>query len=94
MLRYFTRITATGFDDINWKMRNLPNKYLTSKQIISLKYQNKKIKINMGIDRVHRLGARRRYSDKPRQIVVKFESFTDRETIGKAGMVLNNRPNI
>ena len=48
---------------------------------------------NIAFDRVHRLGARRRYSDKPRPIVAKFERFTDRETIRKAGMVLNNRPN-
>ena len=44
---------------------------------------------NNAFDRVHR----RRYSGKPRLIVAKFESFTDREMIRKAGMVLNNRPN-
>ena len=43
-------------------------------------------------DRVHRLGARKRHSRNPRPIVVKFERYTEREIVRKAGMELNSSP--
>ena len=43
-------------------------------------------------DRVHRLGARKRYNRNPRPIVVKFEHYTDRELVRQAGMDLNSNP--
>ena len=48
---------------------------------------------NIVFDRVHRLGPPRRdIYDKPRPIIAKFEKFTDRETIRKAGIQLNSNP--
>ena len=44
-------------------------------------------------DRVHRLGARKRGMRNPRPIVAKFERYSDRELIRKAGMDLNSNPN-
>ena len=43
-------------------------------------------------DRVHRLGKRKRQRNNPRPIVAKFENYTDRETVRKAGMDLNSNP--
>lgn len=48
---------------------------------------------NIVFDRVHRLGPPRRdMYEKPRPIIAKFEKFTDRETIRKAGIQLNSNP--
>ena len=43
-------------------------------------------------DRVHRLGARKRGRTNPRPIIAKFERYSDREIVRKAGMDLNSNP--
>ena len=43
-------------------------------------------------DGVHRLGARKRGRTNPRPIIAKFERYSDREIVRKAGMDLNSNP--
>ena len=47
---------------------------------------------NLKFDRVHRLGSRRINRQNPRPIIAKFERYSDREKVRKAGIDLNSNP--
>lgn len=47
---------------------------------------------NLKFDRVHRLGPRRTNRQNPRPIIAKFERYSDREKVRKAGIDLNSNP--
>ena len=53
---------------------------------------NRESEAQIKFDRVHRLGKRKRQNQNPRPIVAKFENYTDRELVRKAGMDLNSNP--
>ena len=59
--------------------------------VTDLKIEDR-VESQIRFDRVHRLGARKRHSRSPRPIVVKFERYTEREIVRKAGMELNSNP--